>query len=98
MKVEITDTGWKEITVKNIHITADFKNFLEDQTVKGWIASNKRLKIYKSHRKVCGCCHTNWEKLTGNIHLLQQKHGMNKIVCDSCYEKLKGLVYELPMR
>ena len=94
MKTEITETGWKEITVKNIHIKDDFKNFLQDQTVEGWIKSNKRLKLYEKYRKVCGCCHVNWEKLSGNIHLLQT-NVVNKVVCDSCYEKLKPILNKI---
>lgn len=94
MKIEITQTGWKEITVKNIHIKDDFKNFLQDMTVLGWVSSNKKLNLYKKHRKVCGCCHVNWEKLFGSIHLLQT-NVENKIVCDSCYDKLNKVVNNL---
>ena len=91
MKTEITETGWKEITTKNINITQFWDADPFRETVKEWIESNKRIGLYKKHRKVCGCCHTGWEKITGRIYFIATDKG-NKIICGDCFNKLKSVI------
>ena len=88
MKVEITDTGWKEITTTKIILGKEFKNFMEDMSVILWVKTNKKLNLNKGIRNHCSCCHEPWLKLSGNTHLFPSNKG-NKLICDSCCEKLK---------
>jgi hypothetical protein len=88
MKTITGHMEWKEITTKRnrvLNVWTDFQK--EDPSVQSWIESNKRLKLYKGWRKVCGCCHVSWEEINGNIVFVQTDKG-NKIICENCWEGL----------
>lgn len=87
MKTELTDKGWKEITVKEIVITSisERKEFC---SIEEWLLFNKRQPKIGRKRKTCNCCKTNWEKLKGAVNLVFTDKG-NKAICDNCLNTLK---------
>lgn len=89
MKIEITDTGWKEITIKEIKIIGErwTNPAFANTTIKEWIESNKRVGIYKRGRQFCECCHRNWEDISGKINFFFTNKG-NKVICDECVVKI----------
>ena len=88
MKIEITDTGWKEITTKEIKIIGERWTSLgfDDMSTKEWVESNKRSGTFKN-RKTCKCCHRNWEDLPGRVNFFTTDNG-NKAICDKCVVKI----------
>ena len=90
MKIEITTTGWKEITTREIKIIGnkwDNPTFAH-QTTKEWIESNKRVGLSKKRLK-CNCCGRPWEDLPGRINFFSTNKG-NKAICDECFKKIFG--------
>jgi hypothetical protein len=58
MKIEYTDNGWKEITIKNINIIkkiSDKPFFLLSE----WISFNEKYPKIGKRRKCCNRCKTN---------------------------------------
>jgi hypothetical protein len=88
MKIVKDKMQWKEITTKTINIKARWKEFQEDMSVKSWIETNKRIKMYKGWRKSCCCCKTPWDNISGEIVFVQTDKG-NKIICEKCWEDLQ---------
>ena len=87
MKIEITDTGWKEITTKEIKIIGErWSGAFGNMTIKEWIESVKRTGLTK-HRKTCNCCHRSWEDLSGRVNFFFTDKG-NKEICDECVVKI----------
>lgn len=87
MKIEITDTGWKEITTKEFKIIGGrWKGSFIDVTTKKWIESNKRIGLPKN-RETCKCCHRKWEDLPGKVNFFTTNYG-NKAICDECVVKI----------
>ena len=88
MKTEITNNGWKEITIKEFKIiskrweSSSFKNI----TTSEWIASSDRLGL--KNRKNCNCCHKPWRGMSGKVNFFTTDKG-NKAICDQCMKKIK---------
>lgn len=87
MKIEKSHGSWKEITTKTIKVTGFYDNDPFRESVLEWIESLKRINQYKKHRKVCGCCHINWEKIEGRIYFVSTNLG-NKIICGKCWKDI----------
>ena len=91
MKIEITETGWKEITTVEFKIISErwTNSAFANTTTKEWIESNKRVGMYKKGRETCGCCHRKWEDISGKINYFSTNKG-NKAICDECVKKIFG--------
>lgn len=87
MKTEITETGWKETTVKHFKIVSVHRNPF-NITAKVWLESNEKLRLKKGMRSYCSCCHTPWKDLTGDLNCVMTDKG-NQAVCDNCFNKLE---------
>lgn len=88
MKIEITKTGWKEITTKEFKIIGErwSTKFFDNQTTKKWVESNKRLGLTKN-RMTCNCCHKKWTDLPGKVNFYFTDKG-NKAICDECVKAI----------
>ena len=86
----MTETGWKETTVKKFNVKS-FHKHMPDITVGDWIKSNER--VYRGKQKGmrlhCPCCKTKWNNLFGKINSVMTDKG-NQVVCDICFDKLEG--------
>lgn len=86
MKIELTEKGWKEITVKYIKVNALGRELM---TVGKWTTGNRKLGFDKGLRKNCNMCKTNWEEFDedSGVNLIFTNVG-NKTICDECLKKL----------
>jgi len=88
MKIELTNTGWKEITTKYIKIESIHKNCFSE--VGHIVLCNEKFLWKKQSRYHCNLCHKKWEDMSilSAAHLVFTNVG-NKLVCDSCCVKLR---------
>lgn len=88
MRKELTNSGWKEITVKNIEVTLKNKNVFA--TASQWIkVTAERPKLANGGRVACDRCGLKWVDCISSMptFFLQTNKG-NKIVCENCYNEI----------
>lgn len=88
MKNEYTDTGWREITTKNIIVERFGTKPL--MPIEPWVDFNERYTRIGRKRKTCKCCRKKWTDLTGNVNIVFTDNG-NKAVCDDCFKELRKI-------
>jgi len=88
MKIQNTESGWKEISTKHIKVTQfSPKPFMN---VDKWIETN--IKVFKRmphKRERCHKCRTKWKDISqdSTVNLVFTNNG-NKIICQHCYNEL----------
>jgi hypothetical protein len=88
MKVELTDTGWKEIATRVVKIERFGKKPL--MTKQEWLDFNRKFPQIGRKRQKCKCCRTEWiESNSEYVHILFTNQG-NQAVCDECFSRLGG--------
>lgn len=88
MKIFKLNNSWQEVTTTTIHIDEVWRGHFNNQSVDGWIRSNKRTRMCKQWRKYCACCKTPWEDKIGNVIFVSTDNG-NKIICEGCAKDME---------
>lgn len=91
MKTEMTNTGWKLITVTNFKVNRIVGPYFDR---RAWIDFTRKYKYQPNNRNAgrfrCECCRRRWEDINSdniNLAFMESKH-KNQCLCEECTEKL----------